>query len=129
MSFMKNVLICASLLSSVLIFAQERDSTKSNHIEEIVVNGRYYKKYVEKQGSSSLRLDEALIKIPQNISIITNKALEDQQVTTLSDGVLRNVAGAQRLEHWGDMYTRVNMRGSRAAAFMNGVNVTSNWVR
>ncbi|WP_353960049.1 TonB-dependent siderophore receptor [Chryseobacterium tructae] len=65
--------------------------------------------------------------MPQNISIITNKALEDQQVTTLSDGVLRNVAGAQRLEHWGDMYTRVNMRGSRAAAFMNGVNVTSNW--
>ncbi|MFC3160111.1 TonB-dependent siderophore receptor [Chryseobacterium arachidis] len=65
--------------------------------------------------------------MPQNVSIITNRALEDQQVTTLSDGVLRNVAGAQRLEHWGDMYTRVNMRGSRAAAFMNGVNVTSNW--
>lgn len=124
---MKNVLICASLLGTIMVTAQEKDSIKSNDIEEVIVNGRYYKKYVEKQGSSSLRLDEALIKIPQNISIITNKALEDQQVTTLSDGVLRNVAGAQRLEHWGDMYTRVNMRGARAAAFMNGVNVTSNW--
>jgi len=124
---MKNVLICASLLGSMLTFAQEKDSIKSNDIEEVIVNGKYYKKYVEKQGSSSLRLDEELIKIPQNVSIITNRALEDQQVTTLSDGVLRNVAGAQRLEHWGDMYTRVNMRGSRAAAFMNGVNVTSNW--
>lgn len=124
---MKNVLICASLLGTIMVTAQEKDSIKSNDIEEVVVNGRYYKKYVEKQGSSSLRLDEALIKIPQNISIITNKALEDQQVTTLSDGVLRNVAGAQRLEHWGDMYTRVNMRGARAAAFMNGVNVTSSW--
>ena len=124
---MKNVLICAFLLGTVMVTAQEKDSIKSNDIEEVVVNGRYYKKYVEKQGSSSLRLDEALIKIPQNISIITNKALEDQQVTTLSDGVLRNVAGAQRLEHWGDMYTRVNMRGARAAAFMNGVNVTSSW--
>ncbi|MBB4807318.1 iron complex outermembrane receptor protein [Chryseobacterium defluvii] len=124
---MKNVLICASLLGSIITFAQEKDSVKSNDIEEVVVNGKYYKKYVEKEGSSSLRLDEELIKIPQNISIITNRALEDQQVTTLSDGVLRNVAGAQRLEHWGDMYTRVNMRGSRAAAFMNGVNVTSNW--
>jgi iron complex outermembrane receptor protein len=111
----------------MLTFAQEKDSIKSNDIEEVVVNGKYYKKYVEKEGSSSLRLDEELIKIPQNVSIITNRALEDQQVTTLSDGVLRNVAGAQRLEHWGDMYTRVNMRGSRAAAFMNGVNVTSNW--
>lgn len=124
---MKKLTIGAILLTSMLTFAQEKDTIKSNNIEEVVVNGRYYKKYVEKQGSSSLRLDEALIKIPQNISIITNKALEDQQVTTLSDGVLRNVAGAQRLEHWGDMYTRVNMRGARAAAFMNGVNVTSNW--
>ncbi|MDR4955240.1 TonB-dependent siderophore receptor [Chryseobacterium sp. ES2] len=125
---MKRITIGAVLLTSMLSFAQEKkDTIKSNDIEEVVVNGRYYKKYVEKQGSSSLRLDEALIKIPQNISIITNKALEDQQVTTLSDGVLRNVAGAQRLEHWGDMYTRVNMRGARAAAFMNGVNVTSNW--
>ncbi|WP_347219543.1 TonB-dependent siderophore receptor [Chryseobacterium sp.] len=124
---MKKLTIGAALLTSMLSFAQEKDTIKSNNIEEVVVNGRYYKKYVEKQGSSSLRLDEALIKIPQNISIITNKALEDQQVTTLSDGVLRNVAGAQRLEHWGDMYTRVNMRGARAAAFMNGVNVTSNW--
>lgn len=124
---MKNVLICASLLGFMLTFAQENDSIKSNDIEEVIVNGKYYKKYVEKEGSSSMRLDEELIKIPQNVSIITNRALEDQQVTTLSDGVLRNVAGAQRLEHWGDMYTRVNMRGSRAAAFMNGVNVTSNW--
>ncbi|UZT96249.1 TonB-dependent siderophore receptor [Chryseobacterium fluminis] len=124
---MKNVLICASLLGSILAFSQEKDSVKSNDIEEVVVNGKYYKKYVEKEGSSSMRLDEELIKIPQNVSIITNRALEDQQVTTMSDGVLRNVAGAQRLEHWGDMYTRVNMRGSRASAFMNGVNVTSNW--
>ncbi|KXH83468.1 TonB-dependent siderophore receptor [Chryseobacterium kwangjuense] len=124
---MKKITIGAALLTSLLSFAQEKDTIKSNDIEEVIVNGKYYKKYVEKQGSSSLRLDEDLIKIPQNISIITSRALEDQQVTTLSDGVLRNVAGAQRLEHWGDMYTRVNMRGSRAAAFMNGVNVTSNW--
>lgn len=124
---MKKITIGAALLTTMLTFAQEKDSIKSNNIEEVVVNGKYYKKYVEKEGSSSMRLDEELIKIPQNVSIITNRALEDQQVTTLSDGVLRNVAGAQRLEHWGDMYTRVNMRGSRAAAFMNGVNVTSNW--
>ncbi len=124
---MKNVLICASLLGSMLTFAQEKDTVKSSNIEEVVVNGKYYKKYVEKEGSSSLRLNEELIKIPQNISIITNRALEDQQVTTISDGLLRNVAGAQRLEHWGEMYSRINMRGSRAGAFLNGVNVTSNW--
>lgn len=116
-----------SILSSMAVFAQERDSIKSDNIEEVVVNGKYYKKYVEKEGSSSLRLNEELIKIPQNISVITRRALEDQQVTTISDGLLRNVAGAQRLEHWGEMYSRINMRGSRAGAFFNGVNVTSNW--
>ncbi len=125
---MKKLIVSAVVLVSTLAYAQENDTIKkSNDIEEVVVNGKYYKRYLEKEGSSSMRLDEELIKIPQNISIITNRALEDQQVTTLSDGVLRNVAGAQRLEHWGDMYTRVNMRGSRAAAFFNGVNVTSNW--
>jgi len=124
---MRKLTMAAAILATTLAWAQHNDTIKSNDIEEVVVSGKYYKKYVEKEGSSSMRLDEELIKIPQNISIITNRALEDQQVTTMSDGVLRNVAGAQRLEHWGDMYTRVNMRGSRAAAFMNGVNVTSNW--
>ncbi|WP_294334136.1 TonB-dependent siderophore receptor [uncultured Chryseobacterium sp.] len=124
---MRKLIIFAVFLTTTLALAQHNDTIKSNDIEEVFVNGKYYKKYVEKEGSSSIRMDEALIKIPQNISIITNRALEDQQVTTMSDGVLRNVAGAQRLEHWGDMYTRINMRGSRAAAFMNGVNVTSNW--
>ncbi|MDN3695700.1 hypothetical protein QWZ06_27455 [Chryseobacterium tructae] len=59
---MKKLTIGAALLTSMLSFAQEKDTIKSNNIEEVVVNGRYYKKYVEKQGSSSLRLDEALIK-------------------------------------------------------------------
>jgi iron complex outermembrane receptor protein len=55
-----------------------------------------------------------------------NRALEDQQVTTL-EKFLEMLQELKEMEHWGDMYTRVNMRGSRAAAFMNGVNVTSNW--
>ena len=123
---MKKVIVSIVVLVSTFVYAQENDTINSKVIDEVILN-KYYKKYVEKEGSSSMRLDEELIKIPQNISIITNRALEDQQVTTLGDGVLRNVAGAQRLEHWGDMYTRIDMRGSRAAAFLNGVNVTSNW--
>lgn len=124
---MKTTITLISLLCACVSNAQEKDSIQAFKFDEFIINAKYYKKYVEREGSSSLRLNEELIKIPQNISIITSRALEDQQVTTLSDGVLRNVAGAQRLEHWGDMYTRVNMRGSRAAAFLNGVNVTSNW--
>lgn len=124
---MKKVICCISTLAVFLVNAQKKDSLKERNIDEVQINGKYYKKYLKDQGSSSLRLDEELIKIPQNISIITNKALEDQQVTSISDGVIRNVAGAQRLENWGDLYTRINMRGYRAGSFLNGVNTTSNW--
>lgn len=94
-------------------------------LEEVTVRGgSNYKATVP---SSSLRLQEPLQEIPQNIQIVTGKVMSDQQVTSMSDGLIRNVSGATRLEHWGDMYTRVNMRGDRAAAFRNGMNITSPW--
>lgn len=94
-------------------------------LEEVTVSsGSAYKADAP---SSSLRLNEPLQELPQNIQIITNKALADQQVTSMSDGLIRNVSGATRLEHWGDLYTRINMRGDRAAAFRNGMNITSTW--
>nr|WP_068891575.1 TonB-dependent siderophore receptor [Pedobacter panaciterrae] len=85
------------------------------------------KKYKVDQPSSSLRLNEPLLETPQNIQIITSATLSDQQITSMSDGVIRNVSGVTRLEHWGDIYTRVNTRGARAAAFRNGINLTSDW--
>ncbi len=94
-------------------------------LEEVTVrSGSAYKSNMP---SSTLRLNEPLQEIPQNIQIITNKVIADQQVTSLSDGLIRNVSGLTRLEHWADIYTRVNMRGGRAAAFRNGMNVTSSW--
>lgn len=95
-------------------------------LKEVIISGARNKYKVDKP-SSSLRLDQPLLEIPQNIQIITSTALADQQALTLSDGVLRNVSGATRLEHWGEIYTRVNMRGTRASAFRNGFNVTSDW--
>ncbi|WP_232825966.1 TonB-dependent receptor [Chitinophaga alhagiae] len=83
--------------------------------------------YKDLLNSPTLRLAAPLIETPQNIQVVTSKVLADQQVTSMSDGLIRNVSGATRLEHWGDMYARVNMRGSRASAFRNGMNVTSSW--
>lgn len=100
--------------------------TSSGELEEVIVSGTK-NKYRAARTSNSLRLDQPLIEIPQNIQVITSGTLQDQQVTTMSDGVLRNVSGATRLEHWGEIYTRVNMRGTRASAFRNGFNVTSDW--
>lgn len=92
-------------------------------LEEVVVSSKRF----TLRPSSSIRLDEPLLQVPQNITVIDANTLSVQQVTSTSDGLLRNIAGATRLEHWGDVYARVNMRGSRAAAFRNGMNVTSNW--
>jgi len=78
--------------------------------------------------SSSLRLRTPLLETPQNIQVITSDALRDQQVTSMSDGVLRNVSGAVRSEHWGDLYTNVMSRGAQVQAFRNGFNaVNSYW--
>ncbi|WP_248477881.1 TonB-dependent siderophore receptor [Spirosoma liriopis] len=98
----------------------------ANQLQEVMVMaGRG--KYTDPNVSSSLRLTAPILEIPQNIQVITNKVLSDQLVTSMSDGVIRNVSGATRLEHWGDMYSRVNARGGRLSAFRNGMNITSTW--
>lgn len=98
----------------------------NNNLGEFVISDSK-NRYKRDKVSTSLRLNTPLKEIPQNIQVISGAALADQQVISMSDGVLRNVSGASRLEHWGDMYTRVNMRGSRIPAFRNGVNISSSW--
>ena len=84
--------------------------------------------YNSRKLSPSLRLNEPLIDVAQNIQIIDSKVMTDQQVTSMSDGLIRNVSGLMRLEHWGDMYTNINARGSRLSPFRNGMNTeTSYW--
>ncbi len=98
----------------------------SNELEEVVVRSAQ-NPYHSNQVSSTLRISEPILEAPQNIQVITGKVMAIQQITSLSDGLIRNVSGATRLEHWGDAYARVNMRGSRASAFRNGMNITSTW--
>ena len=100
---------------------------KSDQLTEVVIGGTV-KRYKVDVPSTSLRLNVPLLEIPQNIQIVTSQNLADQQVISMSDGVIRNVSGAVRLEHWGDMYTNILMRGSQLQAFRNGFNVvTSYW--
>lgn len=96
-------------------------------LDEIVVKSGI-KGYKSSNISPSLRLQEPLLEVPQNIQIVNSKILADQQVVSMSDGVIRNVSGATRLEHWADMYTNITMRGSQIQAFRNGFNfVNSYW--
>ena len=91
-------------------------------LEEVVITKNKYK---QDKPSLSLRLQTPVLEIPQNIQIISAQTLKDQQITSMSDGVIRNVSGAVRSEHWGDLYTNIKMRGSQVQAFRNGFNVVS----
>ncbi|PQA90082.1 TonB-dependent siderophore receptor [Chryseobacterium shigense] len=124
---MKNVLICASMLGSMLVLSQKKDTIKSNDIEEVVVNGRYYQKYKLNEVSGSLRLQTPLIELPQNVQSISGQVLNDQITLNMSEGIVRNVSGARKVEHWDNVYSNVFMRGASIATYMNGMNVSSTW--
>jgi len=99
---------------------------KSTDLEEVVI-GAQRSNYNASRVSSSLRMETPLLEIPQNIQVVTGKVLADQQAISMSDGLIRNVSGAVRLEHWGDLYANITMRGSQLQAFRNGFNVVSSF--
>ena len=102
-------------------------SENSDQLQEVIVSGDR-KGYKVDVPSSSLRLNAPLLEVPQNIQVVSAEALKDQQIISMSDALIRNVSGAVRLEHWGDMYTNITMRGSQIQAMRNGFNfVTSFW--
>ncbi len=105
-------------------FSQKKDSVQwSQDLNEIVIVG-YNNQYKTSVPSKLLRLETPLIKIPQNIQIVNSQLLADQQIYSMSDAIARNVSGAAKLEGWGDLYTYITMRGSRASAFRNGMNTS-----
>jgi len=97
----------------------------ANELQEVVIKDA--SQYKSNEVSSSLRLMTPIQETPQNIQIVTSKTLSDQQVISMSDGLIRNVSGAARLEHWGDLYANITMRGSQIQAFRNGFNVVSSF--
>lgn len=98
----------------------------SDQLREVVVK-TMRSGYKSNTPSSTLRLNEPLNEVPQNIQIITDKVLHDQQIISMSDGVVRNISGAQRNEHWGDLYANITTRGSQIQAFRNGFNVVNSY--
>ncbi|QNF33775.1 TonB-dependent receptor [Adhaeribacter swui] len=99
----------------------------SAQLQEIVISGSR-DNYKVDEPSSSLRITTPLLETPQNIQVVTKDVLRDQQVISMSDGVIRNVSGAYRSEHWADLYTNIVARGSQMQAFRNGFNaVNSYW--
>lgn len=101
-------------------------NVSNQQLQEVIVTTNK-NNYNARKGSSSLRLNEPLLEVPQNIQVVTSANLADQQVISMSDGVIRNISGAVRMEHWGDLYANIHMRGSQIQAFRNGFNVVSSY--
>lgn len=95
-------------------------------LKEVMVNARNNSVKMDNP-SQSLRLQEPLIQVAQNIQVISNQSIKEQQIISMSDGVIRNVSGAVKTEHWGDLYANIKMRGSQVQAFRNGFNVVSSY--
>ncbi|WAC41919.1 TonB-dependent receptor [Pedobacter sp. SL55] len=102
--------------------------TENNEaLKEVTIAGKK-NKYKVSLPSASLRLNEPLLEAPQNIQTVSEQLIKDQQIISMSDGLIRNVSGAARSEHWGDLYTNIKMRGSQVQAMRNGFNfVNSYW--
>lgn len=98
----------------------------AERLQEIIVSGSREGYKVDKP-SRSLRLATPLLETPQNIQVVTHDVLNDQQIISMSDGLVRNVSGAVRLEHWGDLYTNITARGAQLQAFRNGFNVVNSY--
>lgn len=124
---MKKLLIYVALLGSMLMYAQEKDTVNTKNIEEVILSGKYYQKYKLNEVSGSLRLQTPILELPQNVQSISSQILTDQITLNMSEGIVRNVSGARKVEHWDNVYSNVFMRGASIATYMNGMNVTSTW--
>ncbi|WP_421945984.1 TonB-dependent siderophore receptor [Pedobacter sp.] len=118
----KSITIIAADNKVVDFTLQETDQA----LEDVIIAGKK-NKYKISLPSASLRLNEPLLEAPQNIQTVSDQVIKDQQIISMSDGLIRNVSGAVRLEHWGDMYTNITMRGSQIQAMRNGFNVVSSF--
>lgn len=102
------------------------DKNKINRMDEVTITGGR-NRYNANKTSESMKLTTPIQELPQNIQVVTKGMLKDQQVISMSDGLIRNVSGLVRMEHWGDLYTNISARGSQIQAFRNGFNVVNSY--
>ena len=98
----------------------------ANELQQVIVSSTMHK-YNDVKTDQTLRVTTPLIELPQNVQIVSKDMLRDQQVTSMSDGLIRNVSGLTRIEHWGDLYTNITARGTQIQALRNGFNVVASY--
>ena len=107
LTFMKNVLICASLLGPLFVFAQKKDSAATKSIDEVMIINTY----IKKDSDYSNKMPLKAIENPQVYSTVDKVILENQGIYTVDDA-FKNVTGLQT------MWTS-NGRASDGGAYVN----------
>ncbi|MES2701721.1 MAG: TonB-dependent receptor [Bacteroidota bacterium] len=118
----QSVTVAAGETATVSIVLSEGVKT----LDEVTITDNV-NRYTHNNASGSLRVTTPLLELAQNVQVVTRGMLKDQQVISMSDGLVRNVSGLVRAEHWGDMYTNITARGSQIQAFRNGFNVVNSY--
>ena len=88
---MKKVIVIAVVLVSTFAYAQERDTVKSNDIDEVILNN-----LIRKDSDFSNKMPLKAIEDPQVYSSVGRAALENQAIFTVDDAY-RNVTGLQKM--------------------------------
>lgn len=108
---MKKLVLSISVLSSIVVLAQQKDTvnTRTKNIDEVIINT-----YVKKDSEYSNKMPLKAIEDPQVYSSIDKGILENQLLFTVDDA-FRNVAGAQKMwsatNRAGDGGIFLNLRG------------------
>lgn len=122
---MKKIFISVSLLTTIIVFAQENDSVKTDKIDEVIVQG-----YITRDRESVNKMPLKEIENPQVYNVVNKNVIKEQVVTNFNDA-LKNVTGIARLwestgrgNDGGEYYT---MRGfSLQPTLVNGMPAVSN---
>lgn len=100
------------------------DTIRQEDLKEVVVAGRYYRKYTTNNVSSALRVQTPLAQLSQNIQIIGPSVIRDQAAFNTTDGITRNVSGIVRQEVSNNLGPNIFMRGGQISSLRNGIDLT-----
>ncbi|GLU54411.1 TonB-dependent siderophore receptor [Dyadobacter frigoris] len=123
-------LFAAFLLLSNVSFAQKKDKstlesdTTSRELNEVTISSKYYQRYKIDNVSGSLKLNKALLLVPQNIQEIDKSIIRDQQAINVNESITRNVSGTIR-NNTADFYgPLIFMRGAGISTLRNGMDIS-----
>jgi len=90
-----DTVIAVKVLANEIIFLKLQLQSTYKQLKEVIVAANLHKTYVETNTSESLRLNLALIEVPQNIIVVNRQLMTDQGLLSTTEA-FRSVSGVQK---------------------------------